>query len=125
MKTSTLTTNVNNTNTSVSCIINGTNYDESKNLQYFYCSFVVKWDLEIDIYNNESVVDMTVNIIDIIGAITIEDSNSSVNDTFLVDSRKDSWTLNSSITSPIEYPCHPQIITIDFDTKTIEIQFYN
>jgi hypothetical protein len=125
MKTSTLITNVNNANTSVSCIINGINYHESKNLEYFYCSFEVKWDLEIDIYNNESIVDMSVNVIDIIGSITIEDSDSSVNETFYIDSRKDSWTLEPSVTRPIEYPCHPQIINIDFDTKKIEIQFYN
>jgi hypothetical protein len=68
---------------------------------------------------------MSVNVIEIIGSITIEDINSSVNDTFSVDSRKDSWTLIPSIAIPIEYPCHPQIISIDFDTKTIEIQFYN
>ena len=84
MKTSTLATNVNNTNTSVACIINGIDYYERKNLEYFYCSFVVKWDLEIDIYNNESIVDMSVNVIDIIGSITIEDSDSSVNETFYI-----------------------------------------
>jgi len=123
MKTSTLTTYVNQFNTSFSFILDGVNYDD-KNLEYLDFSAAIKWDLEIDIQNEASIVSMFVNFIDFSGNISIEDRKGTINNTYLIDTRKDNWELVTSITTPIEYPCHPHYVFIDFDKKEIVVQFY-
>ena len=124
MKTSTLTTNVNESNTSFSFLLNGVNYDDDKNLNYLDFSAAIKWDLEIEIENEASIVSMFVNFIDFFGSVTIEDRKGTINNTFFIDTRKDVWELGASTTTPIEYPCHPHSVFIDFDKKEIVVQFY-